>query len=330
MKNKIYYIGLSACIITTFGCISKVMHWPGAGILLSVGLSFFALLFLPLALKSSFKEEKNRKLKTLYILTAVILGVNFISTLFKIMHWPWSNLMILISLPLPFVVLLPVYLLSNLNDKDINFKNFTAVLFFFAYLAAILALMSTGPSRNVIDGYVKSAYSFDEKTSVIYSGTLSLKDKLEKDTLPHINMVSNYNKISEEADRLCNKIDELKKVLILNNSENASQVFVYNGKPDLWKTKPKESRPNIDMHYLTELKNEINIFKILLQKECTTGSILYNYISDVFDTYENKFEVENWENDFLKDKILISAIERLNYIKYRVRLAEFESISEMD
>jgi hypothetical protein len=308
MKNKIYYLGILACILTTCGCTFKVMHWPGAAIILTIGMVMLALLFIPLATSSSCKAEPDKKMKTFYLLAGIVFAVSFISTLFRIMHWPGANTLLMISIPLPFVVLLPAFMLANPVDKEINYMHFMAVMFFFAYFAAITALMALGVSQNLLDGFTRSAYDFEEKTAVLAE-----------------NIITENNQIAVEANKLCAKIDEIKKELIKNNSGNASKVLNNEQHPDLREIKYRDRRPSIEKHYLTELKADIDNFKVLMQKECSPNSPLYNYLNEAFDLSDSP-EGEPWENVFLRDKILITAIERLDLIKFRVQLAANEVV----
>ncbi|HDR68198.1 MAG TPA: hypothetical protein ENN61_04025, partial [Bacteroidaceae bacterium] len=48
MKNFTYLFGLSFALVTIIGAFFKRMHWPGAGILLTVGIAMVVLVFLPL------------------------------------------------------------------------------------------------------------------------------------------------------------------------------------------------------------------------------------------------------------------------------------------
>ena len=330
MKNKIYYFGIAATLLTSGGGLCKIMHWPGAGIMLLVGMIILALVFLPLAFKSSFKAEPNKKLKTLYILAAIILAFDFISMLFKIMHWPSANILVMISIPFPFFVLLPFYLLSNSNDKEINYGNFVAVMFFFVYCAAINSLLTLSVQREIIDGFVKSAYSFEGQASAIIENANLYGNQQKMDVVLNNKYIIENNKIASEATKLCTKIDEVKKMLIINGSGNAPQVLKSNDNTDLWAIKLKDSKPNIELYYITELKNEIEHFKVLLQEKSKQNSELFNYLNDVFDTSKNEFNGESWEKMFLKDKILVSAIEKLNLLQFRIRLASYEVITAVN
>jgi len=327
MKNKIYFLGLIACMVTTCGCIFKINHWPAAGIMLATGLVILAALFLPLAIKSLYKGETNKRLKTFYLLVAIIMALNIISALFKIQHWPYAGLLLMISLLLTFAVLLPVFLLSNPDDKLINYRNFLAVMFFFAYFAAVSALLSLGVSKNVIDGFVRSAYTIEEKNAVLSENIKWLSSESETDTISGHDLFSKNRRIVEEADKLCGRIEEIKKMILINSSGNPSQVFKNNDHADLWAIKLKDNGPVFEMYYITELKNEINDYKVMLQKVCKPESALCNYFNEIFDTKDDNVEYQSWEQMMSKSKILVSAIEGLDLLQFRVRLASFEAVS---
>jgi hypothetical protein len=314
-------------MITTSGCLFKIMHWPGAAIVLVTGITMLALLFIPLAIKSCIKTETDKKTRIFYLLTAIVAAVNLLGAMFKINHWPGSSLLLIIGIPLPFVVLLPVYLLSNRDDKGINYKNFTAVMFFFAYFAAITALLALGISRNVLNSYIKSANSIEANTAVLADNTHWLVATAGNDTDNSDDSLIKKRQLVDETDRVCNKIEDLKKLIIVNYAGNPREVITNDGGIDLMKIKSKESRPFINDSYLADLKNEINSFRTLLQKDGKSESELYKYFDEVFNTYITSSDGEGQENMLLKDQILVSAIEKLNLMQFRARLAAYESIS---
>ena len=41
MKQKIYLLGLISMLIIVSGTIFKINHWPGAGVLLTIGIVDF-------------------------------------------------------------------------------------------------------------------------------------------------------------------------------------------------------------------------------------------------------------------------------------------------
>jgi hypothetical protein len=329
MKNKIYYLGIMACIVTTCGCLFKIQHWAGAGILLIAGLAILALAFIPLAIGSLYKAESNKRLRLFYVLTAVIVDINLLAVLFKVMHWPYAGSLLLISFPLPFLVLLPVFLFSSPEEKLINYRHFLAVMFFFGYYASVTALLTLGVSRNITDAYVQSAYNLEEKATVLAENALWILNQSARDTLSGYEQKTDSKMIIAEADKLCAHIDKMKRSLLIQYSGNTSKVFKNGDHADLQAIRFKDSRPEIDWIPVTGLKSEINDFRTMLQKECKAGSSLHSYLNEVLDTRDIQPDGLTWENKLMKDKILVSAIENLNSIQFSIRLAVFEVVSSV-
>jgi len=79
--------------IFIIGLIFKFMHWPGAGALLIISLGVIAIAFLEYSIQ-------NRKSKSLtQNLIYPLLGVVYVlGMLFKMMHWPGADIMLIISI----------------------------------------------------------------------------------------------------------------------------------------------------------------------------------------------------------------------------------------
>ena len=80
-------------VILTIGLLFKFMHWPGAGTLLIISLGLIAIALLEYAIH-------NRKSKSLtQNLIYPLLGVVYVlGILFKMMHWPGADIMLIISI----------------------------------------------------------------------------------------------------------------------------------------------------------------------------------------------------------------------------------------
>jgi len=57
MKKAAFILGTLFGSLTLMGMLFKVMHWPGAGISLVIGVSGFALIGLPLLM--AYRYQKN-------------------------------------------------------------------------------------------------------------------------------------------------------------------------------------------------------------------------------------------------------------------------------
>jgi hypothetical protein len=304
MKNKLYYLGILSGMVTACGCLFKIMHWPAAGIILMIGLVSLSLVFLPLAIGNIVKAVQVKKLRNFYILVAIVMAFNFIGALFKIMHWPGAGVLLMVGIPLPFVVLLPAYLLSNPDEKEINYRNLLAIMFFFAYFAAITGLLAMRISSNVVDGFVRSAIAIEDKTNALTENTKLVSG------LSGLN-----NPVNNEADKLCIQINEVKHRILQQKLEDPnikSDVFL-------------DVKPVIEVRYLTELKAGISNFKDLVQKQYGPDSRLYRYVEDAFAIYDDVSDDLPWEDAWMRDNIIASAIESLNLLEFRVRLVGMES-----
>jgi hypothetical protein len=151
MKQKIYILGVIAGMIISAGAVLKVNHWPGAAILLVTGTLILVLLFLPAALINNYKAEGSSKNKLLYIVTFITCFVVFTAMLFKIMHWPYASIGLLIALPFPYIVFLPVFLVVTAKNKNFNIYNTVFVLLLLALNSVFSALLSLNVSKETID-----------------------------------------------------------------------------------------------------------------------------------------------------------------------------------
>jgi hypothetical protein len=154
MKQKIYVLGVVTALIVFSGTIFKIEHWPAAGILLTIGLVTLMLVFLPLAVISHYKGEGNRQNLLLHIVTWLTCFVVFIGILFKIMHWPFAGTILTIALIFPYVVFLPVFLVTTSKNKNFNIYNTVFVLLLLATNSVFSALLSLNVSAERIrDSY---------------------------------------------------------------------------------------------------------------------------------------------------------------------------------
>jgi hypothetical protein len=154
MKQKIYILALANVMLIFAGAIFKVNHWPAAGIMLSLGLSSLILVTVPLALVNNYRSDENRQSPVLHYVTGLTCFVVFTGILFKIMHWPYAGLALIIAIPFPYVVFLPVYIIVTSRKKNFNIYNTVFVLLLLALNSVLAALLSLNVSKQRIsDSY---------------------------------------------------------------------------------------------------------------------------------------------------------------------------------
>jgi hypothetical protein len=151
MKQKIYTLGLITTSIIIIGSLFKIMHWPGGGQLLILGIVMLILVFLPLALRNHYRTEGEKKNLLLYIVTWLTCFVVFGGMLFKIMHWPGAGIALVAALPFPYVIFLPVFLFVTSKDKNFNISDTVAVLCLLAAVSIFTALLALNVSKERIN-----------------------------------------------------------------------------------------------------------------------------------------------------------------------------------
>lgn len=167
MKQKIYITGVITTMIVFLGGIFKVNHWPGAGIMLTIGMLMLIFLFLPLALINHYRAEGSRQNLLLYIVTWLTCFVVFGSMLFKIQHWPYAGKLLMISLPFPYVVFLPVFLAITAKNKSFSIHNTVFVLFLLSGISVFSVLLSLNVSKERIDDSLNLSRNYNRIETVL-------------------------------------------------------------------------------------------------------------------------------------------------------------------
>nr|MCU0409432.1 hypothetical protein [Bacteroidales bacterium] len=172
MKQKLYIYGIVTAMMVFIGVIFKINHWPGAGIILTLGLINLPLVFVPLALADMYKGEDTLKDKSLYYSILVTSLVIFVSMLFKIQHWPYAGILLTIALPFPYLVFLPVFLRVTARNANFRIGNIVAVLALIAYFSVFSALLALNVSKEkLIDSFnISMNYNNVEKAFSKFTG----------------------------------------------------------------------------------------------------------------------------------------------------------------
>jgi hypothetical protein len=207
---------------------------------------------------------------------------------------------------LPFLVLLPYFLLMHPDEKRLNYKSFVAILFFFAYDATIAALLSTSVSKNITDGYLLNAVAFQERAAVLQEKAARLYTEAVTDTLRQPETASTHEEVGKKAALLCQEIGNMRKELIESYSGNADKVIKDATTVDFLAIKRKDSRVYLDTVKVRAMMEELGKLRNL--------------------TAQPGAKVEKLPEIGLPDgSILAAALEHLSLLEYEVRLAEVEA-----
>ncbi len=326
MKNKLYYFGIICLLILFIGTVFKMMHWPAAGIIITIGFVLFTLVFIPLALINSYKETKEKQKLILYIISFLCISVVCAGALFKIMQWPGSTILMVIGVPLPFVLFLPAYLIFINKSKQINYTNLIFVLFFSAYYGVITAFLSLNVSKDSIteallaaERLEKKAYLLDKQTDVL----IGQSSVVAADSIKLMNVQNKRNELNKLIDNL---ESEITKIVEAEQNQSLSQ----NKKLNMWEVKGKDIKfplREIFDNEIATLQKKIAEYKEELlfiipenQKESTI------YIQQLIETNE-----EQWNSKMnMFNQPLVFVIQALNQIKREISIATYEATSALE
>jgi hypothetical protein len=323
MKKSISISGIACANLMMFGSMFKVMHWPGASVMLILAVFLFCFVFLPMALINNYQRQEEKKYFALHVTTFFVFFLGMMGILFKVMHWPGSGFFLLAGIPLPFVVFLPVYLYQTRNEKK-NTLNYSGIMFGLIFLAVFSVLLALNVSRWVLEN---SALKIGDNDRFSTYNSAKLK-----------NVVTD-NKIKKEADELVDFIGDLKCQLFTatqnNFCESKNGAFSYN--PEFINQKDN-TQASVKILFgegtdnaVRKLKQKINSYKETLLDSGKMSPELRELINDLFDVSDRKSDEDeqmlSWEEKEFRARQLVFVLDVLSQIESNVRLVESEVLA---
>lgn len=241
MKQKLYIAGLVNLLVILTGVIFKISHFPGAGILLTIGITVFVSLYLPMALFSSCKTAGNRKL--LYVISGITCFVVFTAMLFKIMHWPFAGMLLTVAVPFPYVVFLPVFLAESRQNR-ISIYSTVFVLFLLALSSVMNALLSLNVSKQRIE----DSYHLSHDINKV------------KVSLLNFPSAENQSNLERAIDNVLEIIDEYQAVILKHDGLTEE---AWNSSPESLYSPDSRTAVQMSLHQDSELSEGIKLRKAL-------------------------------------------------------------------
>ena len=106
-----HVVAAIAAFLFTNGFLFKLEHWPGASILLILGIGGFGLIFLPMLVYHKSKKEGENNM--LNITGAIGLALFVLGILFKFQHWPGPPVLFIAGIVLLFLIYFPLFMMSS-------------------------------------------------------------------------------------------------------------------------------------------------------------------------------------------------------------------------
>jgi hypothetical protein len=180
----------------SMGILFKFMHWPGASILILLGIITSSFIFLPLLFTVKAKEQQSVKDK-LIIGLGVISGIIMsLSVLFKIMQWPYANKLAILALLMIGLLFLPVYFFTGIRDAERKVNTITVSVLIIMVCGLWLTLIRSPQSSKMAE--IRDTHSFLISEQIIATEKRLLEKRLNHDSSSTASI-----KISQQIMDLC-------------------------------------------------------------------------------------------------------------------------------
>lgn len=267
MKKIMINSGIAAATFFIIGSFFKFMHWPGAAVLILLGMAIGALVFLPLVFL--FKKNETTESRSKIVLgIGVLNGILFcIYSLFKVMHWPGASTIWFFTLGIFSLIFIPLYFFNGIKN-EVNKVNTITTTLILIIVAGVFFLQTN----------LKSSVQFQiAKTNnyLQYEELIKKAKTIKNDSTPLNNDLA---KLANDIEKNCNKIkeiiifDALEQKSIPENFEKNHQWLEESGLGDEF----KDGREGEQL--VRKLNDQINQYNTLSNKNCkipnTIGDIL--------------------------------------------------------
>ncbi len=153
MKTTMKIFGVIAPIFMALGGLFKIMHWPFAGILVTLGFFLSTFLFLPSAVYVSYTEISNKTRLFAHIAGFFAAFLFSVGILFKIQHWPGAALALLFASIVTGLLFAPAFFINQIRATTNTTKKIALIFGLIGviiYIAGFISKMNHWPGGPML------------------------------------------------------------------------------------------------------------------------------------------------------------------------------------
>ena len=184
MKNTMIRSGSFATFLLVLGLVFKFMHWPGASMMLVVSILIFSLLFLPLVFILKAKDTTASTVK-LSSGIGIAAGMSIsLGILFKVMHWPYANMLVVCALLAIVFLFLPIYFFTGIRNPDTKVNTIVTTIVIVVGCGMLITLVrSPRATTEEALSYTSLYYGYEQQLSALakiqVADTISTEGEIE-------------------------------------------------------------------------------------------------------------------------------------------------------
>jgi len=204
MKKILKFSGIATVLLTTMGAILKTLHLSGAGMSIVLGGFVFSLIFLPLLIAIKFRDDESKVDKAVFSFGFLIAMILSAGVIFKLMHWPYANIMMLSSTVTFTFIYVPIYFFSRVRRAELRFNTIINSVLMMVCGGIFFSLFDLSFSREFEKQMVENHIYLNENSNRLFDSN----NRLYEDKKDH--------ELHSVSENLNNKVEAL-VTLILND-----------------------------------------------------------------------------------------------------------------
>jgi hypothetical protein len=313
MKNVMIRSGAFTAICFTTGILFKLMHWPGAAALQLASIAVFSFLFLPILFLFKSREVDLRSQKLIIGVATVFCFLFGISTLFKLMHWPYANILWLSCLGILLFVFLPIFFFTGIRNVETKVNTIISSILILVAGGMLFALTALRNSK-----WSDETQSLSNKrvlATLAFAEELTTSDSTLKETL-----------LTNKCNEVCAQIDALKKALIQSlprehrglSEAKICRIYASDVNQSDKVLFTNAQQPSQELIAIKKGLNEIS----LLAKEAKVDAERLFNTADGHRFNDKTNPTEQWETlNFMYTSFSL-VLQNLNMLKLQIKLVE--------
>jgi hypothetical protein len=146
MKTINKTLGVISVIVLFIGIVFKKSHWPGAGVLLTLG-ALAVLAFFIVYLSMGIKQLSSNLEKQYGVIGGISMCLSLMALLWTIQHWPGGKIFVFLSLA-GLLVTSILLIIDSVEESDQN-KQSIKTLFAFILIVLVIFIFMYAPAINI-------------------------------------------------------------------------------------------------------------------------------------------------------------------------------------
>jgi len=324
MKKVAFSFGLTSTILLLAGTIFKLMHWPGAAVLIVLGAGSLAFVYLPLLLWHKLKESPSDE-SLMHISGFVGLTLTTIGVLFKIMHWPGASVTLMSGMGILAALYVPLFYFKKYKTSANKSITLSTGLVAMTCLILVFGLMSVNRSTNFNRGLLLVGAELEDSVEKAENNE-TLYSKLEGNQ-DAASLKTAVNQSTEKLQALRLKLISETEGISVEEAKEA-KVYLLHGQDNF----------DIPTHILFGGEEEFSAKALVASLESFQEQLLQVYQPEIrsemeeilpFDfseTYTFKDEKMDWANYHLRHIPLSGVLSQLSKMQLDIRNAETQAL----